>query len=253
MIALALSTLIAQTATLESVNLDVNGVQRQFLVYFPKTKDAKPRPIIFGFHGHGGNMRNASRAFNMHEQIPQAISVYMQGLPTKGQLTDPEGKKNGWQRTPGDYEDRDVKFFESVLKWLDTKAIVNHKQIFATGHSNGGGFTYLLWQMKPNQFRAIAPSGAGGRAANGTGQIPVLHISGKNDELVKFPMQLRSVNRVKQNLGCTGPGTEWAPGATRWQGQNNSSVTHYIYDGGHEYPKEAAELTARFFKEQMSE
>ncbi len=52
MIALALA--IVQISETESVTLDVNGTSRQFYVYFPKTKDLKPRPVVFAFHGHGG-------------------------------------------------------------------------------------------------------------------------------------------------------------------------------------------------------
>lgn len=47
--------------------------------------------------GHHGGSRQASRSFQMHSEWPEAIVVYMQGLPTPGQWTDPDGKKPGWQ------------------------------------------------------------------------------------------------------------------------------------------------------------
>ena len=93
MIALALA--IVQISDTESVTLDINGTSRQFYVYFPKTKDAKPRPVVFAFHGHGGNSRYSVTKFKVNQLWPEAISIYPQGLPTVGQLTDPEGKKNG--------------------------------------------------------------------------------------------------------------------------------------------------------------
>jgi poly(3-hydroxybutyrate) depolymerase len=34
------------------------------------------------------------------------------------------------------------------------------KRIYATGHSNGGEFTYLLWHARGKEFAAFAPSGA---------------------------------------------------------------------------------------------
>ena len=41
--------------------------------------------------------------------------VYPQGLNTPGKLTDPEGKKPGWQHGPGAEGDRDLKFFDAML------------------------------------------------------------------------------------------------------------------------------------------
>ena len=108
--------LLPAMAARESITLDLEVGQnaRQALV-FPapaSAKDAKASvPLVFCFHGHGGNATQASRSFGMHEAWPEAVVIYPQGLPTPGQLTDPEGKRNGWQGAPGLQEDRDLKFF----------------------------------------------------------------------------------------------------------------------------------------------
>ena len=93
-------------------------------------------------------MKGAAANFAYHELWPEAIAVYMQGLNTPGALTDPEGKKPGWQKTVGDQNDRDLKFFDAVLATLKKDYKVDEKRIYATGHSNGGGFTYLLWAAR---------------------------------------------------------------------------------------------------------
>lgn len=87
---------------------------REALIFKP-LKETRAAPVVFGFHGHGGNARNAARSFRMHELWPEALVVYMQGIPTPGPLTDPEGKRNGWQHNAGEQEDRDFKFFDAVL------------------------------------------------------------------------------------------------------------------------------------------
>ena len=84
----------------------IDGVKREATVFSPRKPGSEPPPLVFGFHGHGGNMRNASRSFRLHELWPEAVVVYMQGLNTPGKLTDPEGKKAGWQSTIGDQNDR---------------------------------------------------------------------------------------------------------------------------------------------------
>ncbi len=90
----------------------IDGGTREALLAAPATATTQPSPVVFGFHGHGGSMKNAARSFRMHEQWPDAISVYMQGLPTPGQITDADGKKPGWQKEKGDQQDRDLKFFK---------------------------------------------------------------------------------------------------------------------------------------------
>src|SRR5436190_19956962 len=111
-------------------------------------------PVVFAFHGHGGSMRNAARSFGYHALWPEAIVVYLQGLNTPGRLTDPDGKKPGWQSGIGDQGDGDLKFFDAVLTSLRQDYRVNEKRVYATGHSNGGGFTYLLWAARGDRFAA---------------------------------------------------------------------------------------------------
>ena len=108
-------------------------------------------------------MENAARTFHIETNWPEAIVVYMQGVNTPGRLTDPEGKKPGWQHNAGDHGDRDLKFFDAVLASLKSDYKVDTKRIYSTGHSNGGGFTYLLWAARGEHFAAFAPSAAVGR------------------------------------------------------------------------------------------
>jgi polyhydroxybutyrate depolymerase len=82
----------------------------------------------------------------MHFQTdwPEALVIYMQGLPTPGLLGDIEGKHPGWQQTPGQLEDRDLKFFDTVLAAIKEKYPVDDRRIYATGFSNGGFFTFFV-------------------------------------------------------------------------------------------------------------
>ena len=82
----------------------IDGAAREALVYAPSRESSGAPPLVFGFHGHGGSSQNAARSFRIHELWPEAVVVYPQGLPTPGRLTDPEGKKAGWQFAPGELE-----------------------------------------------------------------------------------------------------------------------------------------------------
>ena len=105
----------------------VDGTTRETLVYIPSQAKSNPAPVVFAFHGHGGSMQNAARTFSYHTRWPEAIVVYMQGLNTPGRLTDPEGKKPGWQSGVGDQGDRDLKFFDTVLAGLESDYRVDEK------------------------------------------------------------------------------------------------------------------------------
>ena len=141
--------------------------RREALVYAPATAKTDLSPVVFAFHGHGGTMKYAANKFRFHKLWPEAIVVYMQGLKTPGTIVDPQGKWPGWQKTFGDQGDRDLKFFDAALATLKKDYNVDAKRIYATGHSNGGGFTYLLWAARGDVLAAVAPCAAAALIGNG--------------------------------------------------------------------------------------
>jgi len=236
----------------EKTEFTVGETKREAMVCTPSKKSDGAPPLVFAFHGHGGSMGNAAKSFRIHEEWPEAVVVYPQGLPTPGK-TDPEGKKPGWQKSPGDQEDRDLKFFDAVLASMKEKHKIDEKRIYATGHSNGGGFTYLLWATRTDVFAAIAPSAAGARAPKEAKPCPTLHVAGEKDEVVPFENQKKTIEGLKTFNGCDGEGKEWAKGCTIYASTKNAPVVTFIHGGDHKYPKEAPALIVKFFKEHARE
>jgi polyhydroxybutyrate depolymerase len=229
----------------------VDGITREALVYVPPQAPSNAAPVVFAFHGHGGSMQNAARMFGYHTRWPEAIVVYMQGLNTPGRLTDPEGKKPGWQHAAGDQGDRDLKFFDAVLASLKSDYRVDEKRLYATGHSNGGGFTYLLWAERGEAFAAFAPSATA--AARTFSQIkpkPVLHIAGENDTLVKFAWQQRTIDGLRKLNQC-GAGQLWEgeKGCTLYPSKLDAPVVTFIHPGPHNFPAAAPAIIVKFFKQ----
>src|SRR5436853_3890230 len=132
----ALLTLSSFAAEPTPTTWMVDGVQREALVYVPSTSSKSP--VIFAFHGHGGNMHFAARGMAFQNAWPDAIVVYPEGLPTPGIVLDREGKKAGWQDYAGQENNRDLKFVDEMLKSLREKYSVDDSRIYATGFSNGG-------------------------------------------------------------------------------------------------------------------
>src|SRR5947199_9757641 len=99
----------------------VDGVEREALVFLPSASSKSKSPVIFAFHGHGGNMHFAARGMAFQNAWPDAIVVYPEGLPTPGMVLDREGKKAGWQDYAGQENNRDLKFVDEMLKSLREK------------------------------------------------------------------------------------------------------------------------------------
>ena len=103
------------TAKLKKLTWKVGDVTREALVYAPAPAGKKP-PLVFAFHGHGGKAEYSAKKFAVHQHWPEAVCVYPQGLPTPSPGIDPQGKMSGWQKAVGDQQDRDLDFFDAMLK-----------------------------------------------------------------------------------------------------------------------------------------
>lgn len=234
----------------ETMEWSIRGETRKALVYIPATAKTKPTPIIFAFHGHGGTMVNMYRTRGFEKLWPEAIFICPQGLNTKGLLTDPEGKKSGWVMNNQTEGNRDLQFFDAMLKTLRSNYQIDNSRIYVTGHSNGGGFTYLLWVTRPNEFAAFAPTAtAGGKL------IPKLktpkpgfHLMGRADPLVKPAWQKMTYNKMLRVNGCVTDGVKIDSNLITYKGKDGNDFQLFIHSGGHEYPKNANQPIIDFFK-----
>jgi polyhydroxybutyrate depolymerase len=257
MMVLAVSGLVARASAAEALmprEWKAVGLPRKALLHVPAKAKDEATPVVFAFHGHGGSAQQASRSFGIHTLWPEAIVVYMDGLPTAG-MTDPDGKLPGWQKAPGDYEDRDLKFFDAVLETLKRDYKVDSKRIYATGHSNGGQFTYELWATRGEVLAAVAPSAAapGLLWAERLKPKPAMHLAGEKDELVKITVQRRAMAFVRKVNGCEGEGEPWdKPGwatETLYRSTKGAPFVAVVHPGSHTFPREAPAAIVKFFKE----
>ncbi|HEX6738266.1 MAG TPA: dienelactone hydrolase family protein [Vicinamibacteria bacterium] len=231
----------------------VGGQVREALVYAPA---AGPRPpVVFVWHGHGGDMRSAAASFGIHRLWPEAVVVYAQGLPTAGRVTDRQGRRAGWQFHPGEQEDRDLKLFDAILATLKSELHVDEARVYATGHSNGGRFTQVLWAARGAALAAVAPSGTRGDGLlHHLPPKPCLHLAGERDPLVPFAAQQATMEAVRTLNGCAARGEPWARGAgftaTLYRSARGTPLVTVVHPGGHRFPEWAPELIVRFLIEQ---
>lgn len=245
----------APVSTLQLTQRDwqVDGVTRQALIHIPPSASTENVPVIFAFHGHGGGMSNTAEKFAYHRLWPEAITVYPQGLPTQGRF-DPNGQSAGWQNVPGENNDRDLRFFDAILSSLKRDYKIDNKRIYATGHSNGGSFTYLLWATRGDLLAAVAPSaGASARVFRLLKPLPALHVAGERDEAVAFANQQRTMQRIRRLNGCEAQGQPWAEAGalvgTQFESKSGTPFVSLIHPGTHKFPEAAPALIVKFFKE----
>jgi polyhydroxybutyrate depolymerase len=252
----AQSAIVTAAEPLVEREWTVDGVARKALLHVPAASNRMDSPLLFAFHGHGGTMAHAASSFSFQTLWPEAIVVYMQGLNTPGKLTDPEGKRPGWQSGRGDQADRDLKFFDAVFASLKKDFRVDERRVYATGHSNGGSFTYLLWSTRGDLFAAVAPSAAvPGLELTNLKPKPALHVAGESDPLVKWNWQLRTIEAIRKLNRCDETGSPWGKSGdltgTIYPSPDETPVVTLISPGGHRFPPEAPALITRFLKEHV--
>jgi polyhydroxybutyrate depolymerase len=249
--AAAICLAVPRSSHAQAMNFTIDGVQRQALILAPAnaSRSAGRLPLLFAFHGHGGNMVDTAALMRFDKVWPEAIVVYMQGLPTKTG-GDPSGEQPGWQHEPGEFGDRDLKFFDAVLTRVRTVFQVDDGRVYATGFSNGGIFTYVLWGARGNTFAALAP--VAGKIFPGvhlTVPIPLLHIAGERDTNVPFQQQLTSIATAREVDGSSESGHSCGEYCTAYDSSRGAPVVAYIHPEGHVYPRDASEMIVDFFKQ----
>lgn len=229
----------------------VDGIEREAIVYAPAEQPESGSPLLFAFHGHGGNMRAAGRGMKFQDAWPEAIIVYPQGLPT-ATPRDPEGRHSGWQHLPGDNKDRDLKYLDTMLNSLREKYKVDDSRVYATGFSNGGAFTYLLWAQRPEVFAALAPCGGPLRKElKLTEPRPAFIVAGKADPLVPIAAQETSIEQVRKLDSATSDGKLGDGDSMVYASEKGTPVRTLVHAGGHVLPPDASRLIVDFFREQQ--
>jgi polyhydroxybutyrate depolymerase len=246
--ALFVGAVAAGAAEPQKMTWNVAGLSREALVFAPSGAASTKSPVVFVFHGHGGTALAFSRHAAIQDAWPEAIVVYMQGLPTASRL-DPKGKLPGWQDEPGQFGDRDLKFFDTVLGGLKEKYQVDENRVYSVGFSNGAFFTYLLWSQRAAVLAAVAP--VAGRIwpnAHPTVPLAVIHIAGKKDDLVGIAQQQAAIEEDRKVNGATGPGEKCGPICTLYRSDKGTPVMTIIHEAGHVYPAIATPRIVGFFK-----
>ncbi|WP_145982631.1 MULTISPECIES: alpha/beta hydrolase family esterase [unclassified Pseudonocardia] len=160
------------------------GLDRSVRVHLPE--DYSPDrawPLVLVFHGRG-NSGAETEGFSGLSGLP-AVVAYSDGVPGG------EGKRS-WQGAPYSAPGvDDVAFTGDLIDDLGADLCLDDDRTFATGKSNGGGFTEILACRLPDRIAAIAPvAGAYYRAGEppcDPGRpVPALFVHGTGDATIPY-------------------------------------------------------------------
>lgn len=129
-------------------HLESGGYERSYLLHLPAGySPAHPLPVVMAFHGRKGDGYDIE-AFSGLDAL-DAVVVYPVGLP--GESDEP-----AWQGAPYQPPSDDVLFVSDLLDRLQATLCVDPQRIYATGKSNGAGFTALLACWLQHRIAAFA-------------------------------------------------------------------------------------------------
>jgi polyhydroxybutyrate depolymerase len=170
-----------------STSIDVNGQTRSFRIYIPAIYNPNtPVPLVLNFHGYTSSniVQESYGDFRAIADTANFILVHPQGLNIGG--------GNGWNSFANtDPSNYDYIFIDQLIDYLAANYSIQLENVFSTGLSNGGFFSYDLACFLSHRIRAIA-SVAGSmiqshlNGCNLTKKTPVMQIHGTNDATISY-------------------------------------------------------------------
>lgn len=171
------------------VTLRHQGRERYYILHIPPhARSGNSLPLVFNFHGGGGNARGNLdySGLNAVADSEGFAVVYPEGT------TNPRFHRRlaSWNVGPccGPAKEQkvdDVAFTVAVLEDVAARIAVDHTRVYATGLSNGAMMSYRLAIALPDRFAAIAPI-AGTLQGRPKEPVAVLHIHSVDDPRAKY-------------------------------------------------------------------
>lgn len=176
-----LNTLPPGTHTVEVTS---GGSKRTFDLYVPTgLTDNDPRPVVFFWHGYGGNPKKIEEFAHPNEMADKYryLVVYPKGTGILPGF-------NGAGCCPLIFAD-DVAFFREMTSWAGRNMCGDISNIFSAGFSNGGFMTNRLACEASDVVKGIAVHSGSmnkGWSCNPTKGMPTLLIHGDADPTVPY-------------------------------------------------------------------
>ncbi|NQX40984.1 polyhydroxybutyrate depolymerase [Pedobacter steynii] len=180
---IAMVTLSTVSAQMQSFKF--KQAKRKYIVYLPKTYDAKKTyPLLYNFHGGGMTATEQMFYSGMNKTADKLnfIVVYPSGINADWNVGFEMSYLNGTD---------DIGFIKALNDTLRRRYNINTKAVFATGLSRGGFFCHRLATEMPETFAAVASIGGALPDSvkyykRSDQKIAVMQVSGTADQVVNY-------------------------------------------------------------------
>lgn len=145
-VALPAGTKQGSTGSSNSISITSGGRTRSFLLHVPTNYNVNDaRGLIFSFSGRGKTASQQEQLSGFSDPYfnPDLLAVY------------PSGVGNQWQGDPAATTD-DVQFTLDMIDYLAPRYCINTDGIYASGKSNGGGFSANILACNSTAAQRIA-------------------------------------------------------------------------------------------------
>ena len=224
-------------------------MSRIYYVHLPDNYDPNVAyPVIFLYHPLGGNGKDAMTMYNISPELPDAIYVGPEGLPSLG------GDYKGFENADG----ADEQLTRDIMAKLESNYCVDKSRYFATGFSYGGSMSFTAACNMSDVFRAIgAMAGApisGAQCATTPPEHPVAvwATHGTADSALPISMAEPMIDAIVERNGCSTSTTPVEPApCVAYDGCDDGYPVVWCPREGedHAIPGFAAAAIADFFKQ----
>lgn len=237
----------------KSPTFNHNGVEREYIFYKPNELKQNA-PLVFVLHGYTSNAEAIqwySGMNNMADANGFAV-CYPQGTPDYSGTTH-------WNARLSISQTDDIGFLSELAGLLQEEHNLDPGKTFVCGMSNGGYMSYTLACEAPEIFKAVASvtgtmSGYSWENCDPSEPVPVLQISGVNDQIVPIdgsmsavggwggaPHMDKVIDYWSHLNGCTTTDSLFLSEKTNAYYHRDCTKNHEVWyykidDWGHEWP-----------------
>jgi polyhydroxybutyrate depolymerase len=251
--------LMQDTMLAQKIKFTSGGIERSFILHLPKMyldADTAAYPIILSLHGKGSNGREMKIYTGLNSTGDEMNTIVVYPTTLEGQ----------WPYTDSTAIQREAIYLKDIIGVITSRYHGDSEQVYMTGMSSGGIFTFTFASLHPEALKGIAvvsgnitPSAQPDIVKNASILPPLLFIHGTADLLYegKDGMFLTAEESFTTYLDACAhrtPIREWLPDTYKKDKCIVEKITYRcpeqtlycrIKDGGHHWP--GAKFNASFF------
>ena len=232
----------------QQITLQVGDQTRTCLVHVPPAYDAaRQLPLVIALHGARGNGQGmaGTTGFSALADTYAFIAAYPDGIAADRTWNALFGQIPGGEGILADDVD-DIAFLRALIESLHNTHHTDPARVFVCGHSAGAYMSYRAAVELPDLVAAVGvvngslgiksldgvPCGAS--IPTPVAPVSLIHICGRQDNVVKFDGAQTPKNLYKSVLDCVQFFVQANECATPGQATNNpvAGVTRTLYSGG---------------------